>query len=378
MATTESDYYELLGVPRTASDAEIKRAFRALARELHPDVSDAPDAERQFREVAEAYEVLSDPERRATYDRYGKAGLRRGGFEPTFADFGSLADVFAAFFGDDLFGGAAAARGGSHRGGDVQTVVEIGLGDAFTGIDITVPVEVARPCERCAASGAEPGTGLRTCTTCAGTGVVRTVSRNIFGQFVQQRTCPECGGLARVLEHACEDCGGEGRIVASEQLEVAIPRGIHDGQQLRVRGAGHAGFRSAERGNAFVVVRVRPDPRFARDGDDLHTALPLTMIDAALGARVTVPTLDGEVELEIRHGTQPGEVRVLEGEGMPSLRGSRRGRLLVRLDVAVPTRLSDEQRRALEQLRETLGRDAYPPAGGEREGFLGRLKSVLR
>jgi len=377
MATTESDYYELLGVPRTASDAEIKRAFRARARELHPDVSDAPDADRRFRQVAEAYEVLSDPERRATYDRYGRAGLRRGGFEPAFADFGSLADVFAAFFGDDLFGGAAAARATSPRGGDVQTVVEIGLEEAFTGVDVTVPVEVARPCERCAASGAQPGTGHRACATCSGTGVVRSVSRNIFGQFVQQRTCPECGGVGRVLEHACEGCGGEGRVVGPEQLEVTIPRGIHDGQQIRVRGGGHAGFRSAERGNAFVVVRIRPDPRFARDGDDLRTALQLTMIDAALGGRMAVPSLDGDVELEIRPGTQPGEVRVLEGKGMPSLRGSRRGRLLVRLDVAVPTRLSDEQRQALEQLRGVLGSEAYAP-DGEHEGFFGRLKSALR
>lgn len=375
MATTESDYYELLGVPRTASDAEIKSAFRTLARELHPDVSSEPDAGTRFRDVAEAYEVLSDPERRATYDRYGKAGLRRGGFEPHFADFGSLSDIFAAFFGEDLLGGGGRQR--PQRGGDVQTLVEIDLEEAFAGATVTVPLDVAVPCERCASTGAEPGTSTRACPTCSGAGVVRSVSQNIFGQFVQQRTCPECSGIGEVLEQACADCRGEGRLVRKTQLEVDVPRGIHDGQQIRVTGEGHAGFRSTERGHAFVVVRVRPDPRFVRDGDDLHTALRLTMTEAALGTTATVTSLSGEVSLEVPGGTQPGEVRVLRGEGMPSLRGSGRGSLFVRLDVAVPTALDAEQRALVEQLDERLDDDAYRPRG-EDGGFFGRLKSALR
>ena len=377
MATTESDYYELLGVTRTASDAEIKRAFRALARELHPDVSAEPDAERRFRDVAEAFEVLSDPERRATYDRFGKAGLARGGFEPVFADFGSLSDVFAAFFGDDLLGGAGARQNRSRRGGDVQAVVEIDLEEAFTGAAVSVPLDVALPCERCDSSGAEPGTSARTCPTCSGSGAVRSVSQNIFGQFVQQRACPECGGAGEVMEQACADCGGEGRIVSRTQIEVDIPKGIHDGQQIRVRGEGHAGFRSSERGHAFVIVRVRPDPRFVRDGDDLHTALRLTMTEAALGTAATVSSLAGDVELDVPAGTQPGEVRVLKGEGMPALRGSGRGSLYVRLDVAVPTALDDEQRTLLAQLDEKLGDEAYA-SRDEDEGFFSRLKSALR
>ncbi len=377
MATTESDYYELLGVPRTASDAELKRAFRALARELHPDVSAEPDAERRFRDVAEAFEVLSDPERRATYDRFGKAGLARGGFEPVFADFGSLSDVFAAFFGDDLLGGAGARQNRSRRGGDVQAVVEIELEEAFTGAAVSVPLDVALPCERCDSSGAEPGTSARTCPTCSGSGAVRSVSQNIFGQFVQQRACPECGGAGEVMEQACADCGGEGRIVSRTQIEVDVPKGIHDGQQIRVRGEGHAGFRSSERGHAFVIVRVRPDPRFVRDGDDLHTALRLTMTEAALGTAATVSSLAGDVELDVPAGTQPGEVRVLKGEGMPALRGSGRGSLYVRLDVAVPTALDDEQRTLLAQLDEKLGDEAYV-SRDEDEGFFSRLKSALR
>jgi molecular chaperone DnaJ len=375
VATTESDYYELLGVSRGASDADLKRAFRSLARELHPDVSSEPDAGARFREIAEAYEVLSDPERRATYDRYGKAGLKRGGFEPHFADFGSLSDIFAAFFGEDLLGGGARQR--PQRGGDVQTVVEIDLEEAFAGMTVTVPLDVAVPCEHCDATGAEPGTSTRSCPTCSGAGVVRSVSQNIFGQFVQQRACPECEGVGEVLEQPCSECRGDGRVVARTQLEVDVPRGIHDGQQIRVTGRGHAGFRSAERGHAFVVVRVRPDPRFVRDGDDLHTALRLTMTEAALGMTATVTSLSGEVPLEVPPGTQPGEVRVLRGEGMPALRGSGRGSLFVRLDVAVPTVLDEEQRALVAQLDEKLDDDAYR-SRDEDAGFFSRLKSALR
>lgn len=378
MATAERDYYEVLGVPRNASDADIKRAFRALARELHPDVSSAPDADGQFREVAEAYEVLSDPERRATYDRYGRAGLRRGGFEPMFADFGSLADVFAAFFGEDLLGATGGTRRRSQRGGDLQAVVEIDLQEAFTGSTVTAPVEVALACERCGATGAEPGTASRVCTRCSGGGIVRTVSQNVFGQFVQQRACSDCDGLGEVLEQPCGVCRGEGRVAGRRELELEIPRGIHDGQQIRVRGEGHAGFRSPGRGNAFVVVRVRPDPRFVRDGDDLHTALRLTMTDAALGASTSVSTPAGEVELEVAPGTQSGDVRILKGHGMPSLRSSRMGDLYVRLDVAIPSQLTDEQRRLLEEFSNQADSGTYAAKSDEDEGFFHRLKSALR
>ena len=377
MARTETDYYELLGVARGASEAEIKQSFRSRARELHPDVSSEPDADHRFREVAEAYEVLSDPERRALYDRYGIAGLRRRGFEPAFTDFGSIADIFAAFFGDDFAGGVG-QRVRPQRGGDVQVVAEIDLEEAFTGVTARVPVEIATPCERCDATGAEPGTVSRTCPTCNGAGAIRAVSQNIFGQFVQQRTCPDCGGSGEVLEQPCSDCAGEGRRLVRRELDVDVPAGIHDRQQIRVRGEGHAGFRTDERGNVFVVVRVRPDPRFVRDGDDLHTALRLTMTDAALGTTATVASLSGELQLEVPSGTQPGEVRVLPGEGMPALRGSRRGSLLVRLDVAVPTALDDAQRRLLEEVDRALGPDAYVDESDEGEGFFRRLKSALR
>ena len=380
MSTTERDYYDVLGVKRGASEIQLKKAFRALARELHPDVSRSPDAEQRFREVAEAYEVLTDPERRALYDRLGHAGLRRGGLEPTFSHFGDLSDVFAAFFGEDLFGGAGAGRRDrrSARGPDLQAVVELDLEEAFTGLTTAVPIEVAVACERCAATGSEPGTGARECSTCGGAGVVRRVSQNVFGQFVHQQTCPECRGLRRVLETPCGDCDGEGRRVVQRTLEVEVPAGIHDGQRIRIRAEGHAGFQSGENGNAFVVVRVRPDPRFVRDGDDLHTAIRLTMTDAALGATAHVDALGEELELEVAPGTQPGVVRVLQGQGMPMLRSGRRGDLYVRLDVALPTNITEEQRQLLEEFGRQAGPETYRPEEDEDEGFFRRLKSALR
>jgi molecular chaperone DnaJ len=378
MATTERDYYEVLGLSRGASEAEIKRAFRARARELHPDVSAAPDADGRFKEVAEAYEVLSDPQRRATYDRFGHAGLRRGGYHPTFTDFGSIADVFAAFFGDDPFGATSASSRQSTRGGDVQAVVEIELEEAFTGISATVPVEVAAACARCNATGSEPGTGTTTCSVCGGVGMLRSVSRSLFGEFVSQRSCPECGGAGRVLEQPCGDCSGAGRLVETQSLEIDIPAGIDDGQRIRVRGQGHSGVRGGAAGDVFVAVRVRPDPRFVRDGADLHTAVRVSMTDAALGAAVSVPGLGGDVELDVPAGTQPGEARVLRGLGMPLLSGSRRGDLYVRLDVVVPRNLSPEQREALEDFDRRVGPEAYEERDDEDEGFFRRLKSALR
>jgi len=377
MATTERDYYEVLGVSRGAGEAEIKRAFRARARELHPDVSAAPDADGRFKEVAEAYEVLSDPQRKATYDRFGHAGLRRGGYHPTFTDFGSIADVFAAFFGDDPFGMSSATSRQSARGGDVQAIVEIDLEDAFTGTTATVPIEVAVGCSRCGASGADPGTGTTTCSTCGGAGMLRRVSRSMFGEFVSQRTCPECDGAGRVLEQPCSDCGGAGRLLESKSLEIDVPAGIDDGQRIRVRGRGHSGVRGSDAGDVFAVVRVRRDPRFVRDGEDLHTAVRVSMTDAALGATLSVPTLGDDVELDVPAGTQPGEARVLRGLGMPSLSNSRRGDLYVRLDVVVPRKLTPEQREALEEFDQRVGPDAYEPRD-EDEGFFSRLKSALR
>ncbi len=374
MATAERDYYELLGVSRNASDDEIKRAFRKLARELHPDVSSEPDAAERFKQVAEAYEVLSDRQRRETYDRYGHAGLRRGGFTPTDFDIGDLSDLFSAFFGEGFFG-QTVRTGGRTRGADVAATVEVTFADAFRGTTAHVPIRVAVTCDRCAGSGAEPGTSPETCPVCHGAGRVQQVSQSVFGQFIRASTCPRCQGAGRIVTTPCERCDGDGRIVEERMLDVEVPAGIHDGQRIRVRGEGHAGASGGSAGDLFVQVRVRPDERLARDGDDLVTVVPLTMIDAAIGTTVSVPTPEGELELEVPPGVQPGDVRVLRGRGMPSLSSGRRGDLRVHLDVRIPRRLDPEQRRRLLELGETIGEDAYRDEDG---GFFERLRSAFR
>ncbi|MGH3071302.1 MAG: molecular chaperone DnaJ [Gaiellaceae bacterium] len=371
MATAERDYYDLLGVGRGASDAEIKKAFRKLARELHPDVNGEADAQERFRAVAEAYEVLSDAERRRLYDQYGHAGLKRGGYAPSDFAFSNLSDIFSAFFGDDLF---ARNRGGRARGGDVGAAVRIELADAFAGVTRAVEVDVAVTCERCDGEGAEPGTERVTCPTCRGQGQVQQVSRSVFGEFVRTQTCPTCLGAGTVVETPCTRCEGNGRTIETKELSVDIPAGIHGGQRIRIRGAGHAGGNGGLPGDAYIEVHVARDARFERDGDDVLSAVDLTIVQAALGARLTVPTLDGELELEFEPGTQPGEVRVLRGKGMPSLQRSRRGDHRVLVNVAVPRRVSDEQRELLGRFEELSGEDTYT----RDEGFFEKLRNAIR
>ncbi len=372
MATTERDYYEVLGVARNADESEIKKAFRGLARTLHPDVSEAPDAEERFREVVEAYEVLSKPEARELYDRYGHAGLRGGGYRPTHFDVGDLTDIFSAFFGDDLFGAPTRAR--RRRGGDVAAQVEIELVEAANGATRSVPVPIALPCDVCAGSGVEPGKQAQTCETCGGNGQLAQVSRNAFGEFRRVRTCPSCSGAGIVVAHPCRVCEGSGRRVEQRELAVEIPPGIHDGQRIRLSGEGHAGAAGSRSGDLYVQVRVLPDPRFVREGDDLFSTVDLTITQAALGATVQVPTLAGQEELEFAAGTQPGEIRVLRGRGMPVLQGFGCGDHRILVNVAVPRKLTDDQRRLLEEFERGAGADTYRAD----EGFFEKLKSAFR
>ena len=372
MATRERDYYELLGVARDASADDIKRAFRRLARELHPDVSDEPDAEHRFREVVEAYEVLSNSERRELYDRFGHAGLRSGGFQPSAFDLGSLSDLFSAFFGDDLFG--VGGRTGRSRGADVAASVEVDLPEVATGTTREVPFGVAVTCGRCSGNAAEPGTQIRTCPTCGGAGRVQQVSRSVFGEFVRTGGCPTCSGTGKLIDHPCEECHGTGRVIEERRLEVEIPAGIHDGQRIRLTGEGHAGTLGARAGDVYVEVHVRPDPRFVREGNDVYTTIDLTITQAALGATVTVPTLEGETELTFEPGTQPGEIVVLRGRGLPVLQGFGRGSQRVLVNVSVPRRLTQEQRRLLEEFERLSGSETYEPS----EGFFDKLKSAFR
>ena len=262
MSATERDYYELLGVDRSADDQEIKKAFRRLARQLHPDVSEEPDAEVRFREISEAYEVLSNVETRRLYDRYGHAGLRSGGFTPSHFDLGSLGDLFSAFFGDDLFGGG---RSAAARGGDVAAEVVIDLVEAANGVKANVPIQVAVPCRTCGGDGVQPGTAVRTCDRCGGAGRLQQVSRSVFGEFIRTAACPTCSGTGRIVEHPCETCDGAGRTLEERTLEVDIPAGIHDGQRIRLTGEGHAGALGGRAGDLYVAVRIRDDDTYRPD-----------------------------------------------------------------------------------------------------------------
>jgi molecular chaperone DnaJ len=374
MATTDRDYYELLGVGRDASEAEIKRSFRRLARELHPDVSDEPDADERFREVVEAYEVLSKSETRDLYDRYGHAGLRSGGFQAGHVDFGNLADLVSAFFGDDVvFGGRGG--GGRARGADLAATVEIDLAQAARGITREVPFEAAATCAHCGGDGAEPGSEITACPTCGGTGRLQQVTRSVFGEFVRTQTCSTCSGTGRRIERPCAECRGAGRVVEERTLAVEIPPGIHHGQRIRLTGEGHAGNVGGRAGDVYVEVRISPDERFVREGDDIYTTVDITFTQAALGATLTLPTLDGEEELELPPGTQPGEIVVLRGRGMPILQGYGRGDQRILVNVLVPRHVSDEQRRLLREFDDHADEHPYEKVEG---GLFDKLKSAFR
>jgi molecular chaperone DnaJ len=362
-------------VTRDASDTEIKKSFRRLARELHPDVnSHDPQAEEKFKEAAEAYEVLSDPERRQVYDRHGHEGLRGGGWSPSFEGFGSFADIFDAFFGGGMggaFGGGG--RGGAVQGGDIAVAVEVTLADAAAGLEADVTFDAVRACEHCRGNGAEPGTPIETCTRCDGAGQLQSVSRTPFGQVVRAVLCDRCGGDGRIPQTPCSVCGGRARVAAQQRIEVEIPAGIDDGQRIRLSGRGHAGDRGGPPGDLYVLVRVQDDERFVRDGDDLVTVLDVPAPLAALGT-LPAPGLDGPVDVSLAAGTQPGDVKVVRGGGMPHLRGGRRGDLRVVVNVVIPRRLSAEQRKLLERLSDTLTEENLRSD----EGVLSKLKRALR
>jgi molecular chaperone DnaJ len=374
-----TDPYEVLGVGREADEAQVKKAFRSLARELHPDVNaHDPQAEEKFKEAASAYEILSDPERRATYDRYGHDGLRTGGQEPDFGAFGSVSDLFDAFFGGGGGGGGGGIFGfggrGPAQGADAQATVEIDLAEAATGVSTEVDVEVVDRCERCSGNGAQPGTPIHTCERCGGAGALRASARTPFGQVVRQVECDVCGGEGKVPEQPCERCAGRGREVARRSLSVDVPAGIADGQRIRVTGRGHAGEAGAPAGDLYLLVAVRADERFVRDGDDLVTVVDVAAPLAALGTELAAPTLNGDVELEIEPGTQPGETITLRGRGMAVLqRPGRRGDLRVIVNVVVPRRLTREQRDLARRLADSITEENLRSD----ESLLGKLKRAL-
>ncbi|SFK20612.1 molecular chaperone DnaJ [Amycolatopsis sacchari] len=380
MRTVARDYYGILGVPKNASDQEIKRAYRKLARELHPDVNPAEDAQQKFSEVTTAYEVLSDPQKRKIVDLGGDpldngAGARGGGGDP-FAGFGGLGDIMDAFFGAAT--GAGRGRGPRSRvqpGSDALIRISLTLEECATGVNKEIPVDTAILCDVCHGNGTAPGGTVKTCDTCNGQGEIQSVQRSFLGQVVTARPCPVCRGYGEVITDPCRQCGGDGRVRARRTVTAKIPAGVGDGMRIRLSGQGEVGPGGGPAGDLYVEIDEEPHDVFLREGHDLHCNLRVPMTTAALGATVPLETLiDGEYELDIDPGTQPGAELLLPGKGMPRLRSSGRvdgrGDLHVHIDVVVPTKLDEAQRELLRELAQQRGEDVSTLASGGRSGGL--------
>jgi molecular chaperone DnaJ len=372
---TQRDYYDILGVPRTASDADVKRAFRKLAQQWHPDISTEPKADERFKEINEAYQVLSDPQRRQAYDLFGRAGASGepfGGFGGFQTGFGGFGDLFDAFFGAGAASGAR--RGRPPAGSDLRYDLRISFEESIQGTEKEVDFHSLERCQTCGGSGAEPGTEPTTCPQCHGSGELRQVRSTLLGQMVNVSPCPRCRGLGRIVETPCKTCAGEGRVERKRTLRVTIPAGIDEGHQIRLSGEGEAGPRGGPAGNLYVVVHVEAHPRLRRRDTELFYELQLSVTQAALGARVTVPTADGDEAIEIKPGTQPGSEIRLRGKGVPHLRRAGiRGDLHVMVDVKVPTRLSRRQRELLEALAAASGESP----DGRQSGLFEKVKDAI-
>jgi molecular chaperone DnaJ len=369
------DYYEILGVSRSADKAEIKRAFRQLAREYHPDVSKHPNAEARFKEINEAYEVLSDDEKRARYDRFGHAGVQNNGFGYSGGVTG-FEEIFEEFFSGFTGASRASARRGPRPGRDIKIETTISFEESIFGVEKEIEIERQEVCQVCQGSGAEPGTSPTRCPVCKGSGEVRQQQQTFLGSMVRVTTCPHCQGRGEVIDSPCRNCHGQRRERRRVSLNVQIPPGVHEGLQIQVRGEGDAGDAGAPRGNLYVIINVREHEFFKRRNTDIILDININVAQAALGDVIRVPTVDGDVELTIPAGTQTGRVFRLRGKGIPRLRSdgsnSGRGDQLVYVQVAIPTQLTDQQRRLFEELGKTLGKDIQPQHSGGR-GFFERV-----
>ncbi len=366
---TNRDYYEILGVSRSASLDEIKAAFRKLARQYHPDVSSEPDAEEKFKEINEAYGVLSDPQKRARYDQFGRAGLGEMGGMPDYASM-DFADIFEQFFGINMGGGS---RHRPRRGRDLQQRVELTFEEAIFGVEKTVEVTRNETCSTCAGTGAEPGTKPQKCPTCGGRGEVRQVRQTIFGSMMQSGTCPDCGGRGEIITSPCHTCRGQGLERKTVKKVVPIPAGVDNGTQIRLAGEGEPGTLGGPQGSLFLLLSVKGHKYFKRRENDILLNLDINVTQAVLGGEVEIPTVDGSDKLKIPAGTQPGKVFTIRGRGVPYLRKSGRGDQLVIINVDIPTKLSREQKQLFEQLAASLGTKISP----KEKGFLDHLNDLF-
>ena len=378
-----ADFYNVLGVAKTAPDDEIKKAYRKLAMQYHPDRNNGSrEAEERFKEITEAYDVLRDPNKRAAYDRYGEAGLRGGAGGAGFhhVDLSEALGIFMRDFGafsglGDLFGaagGGARRPGDSRRGSDVKLTVELTLAEVATGVQKTFSAKLLDPCDKCEGTGAEQGTKAQRCNTCGGAGEVRRAQRSFFGQFVSVAPCPTCSGEGTVIAAPCKKCRGEGRLRGDHQIPVQIPAGVATGQYMTLRGLGNAGPRGGPRGDVLVVFDVLDDPRFERDGEDLYCEVLVSYPDLVLGADVEVPAVTTTVSLRIPPGTQSGQVFNVRGRGLPRVNASGVGDLHVRVQLWTPDSVSREEEALLRKLAET---QKTPQA--REKGFWSKMKEAL-
>jgi molecular chaperone DnaJ len=375
-----SDFYSTLGVPRDASEDDLKKAYRKLAMQYHPDRNNgSKEAEEKFKAITEAYDVLRDPQKRQVYDRYGEAGLRGagGGGGYHHVDLSEALDMFMRNFGlggmGDMFGqGGRGGAGGPRAGSDIKVVAEMTLEEVATGLEKEITVKALDPCDRCASSGAEPGTSAQRCTTCAGTGEVRRAQRSFFGQFVSVAPCPTCSGEGTVIASPCKKCRGEGRTRVEKTIKVRIPAGVATGQYMTLRGAGNVGPRGGPRGDVLLVFEVEDDPRFERDGEDLYSEVLVTYPQLVLGTDIEVPAVGGVVSVRLPAGTQSGHVFHLRGRGLPRVNSTGVGALHVRVQRWTPETLSDEEAKLIRRLAEV---QQHPKA--REKGFWTKMKEAL-
>jgi molecular chaperone DnaJ len=372
---TDRDYYEVLGVSRSASDDELKSAFRRLARQYHPDVNNNPDAEERFKEINEAYAVLSDTDRRAAYDRFGHAGVRGAGGAPDFTvDFSDFADIFGDIFGFGGFGRTSRrSRNAPRRGSDLSYRLDLTFEEAVFGVEKEIEITRDETCSTCHGSGAEPGTSPVRCSNCNGSGEVRQVRQTILGSMVQVATCPVCNGQGEKIDTPCHTCKGRGLERVTRRKVVSVPGGVDNGTQIRLAGEGQPGMNGGPNGNLYVTIQVKNHKFFRRRDNDIVLDLDVNIAQATLGAEVEIPTVDGDAILKIPPGTQPGKVLRMRGKGVPHLRRNGRGDQLVVINVDIPTRLTSEQRDLFEQLANSLGSDVRP----QERSFLDWLKETL-
>ena len=382
---SKRDYYEVLGVSKTATQDELKKAYRKLARKYHPDLNkDNEEAAEKFKECNEAYSVLSDDQKRAQYDQFGHAAFENGGMGGSggfggaggFGGFGGsgMEDIFDMFFGGQGGRGGSRAKSGPQRGADLRFDLEITFEEAAFGLEKEINLYRDETCDHCHGEGAEPGSKVESCPECNGTGYVRFTQNTMFGQMVNERPCSRCKGEGKIISEPCKECRGKGTVKRNKKLKVKIPAGVDNGSRLRVSGEGEAGAKGGPSGDLYVYLYVKPHKFFERDGTTVLCEVPINIVQATLGADIKVPTLDGQVTMKVPEGTQPGKILRLKGKGIPSLRGGSRGDQLVRIKVVVPTKLSDKQKDALRKFAD-ISKDNINP---EEKSFMDKVKDFFK